>query len=466
MGIILSIRETGSTISGMRFSTMRAIIAAIAGAVFLAAGCAHFPVNAPLLQVDPQAGYRFGNFPPTDKNTDDVFVVLALSAGGMRSIAYSYGLLEALQKATVQFAGPPRSLLDEVDVITSVSSSSILAAYYAAHHEQTFDTFPARGLYTDLHAKAWAGAMNPVTWPRVASAAFSYTDLFAELFDDEVYDHLTYADLIREHRRPYVLLNAADFSLGARFEFSQEQFDCLNSDLASVSLGRAVAASMATPVLVPPMIFVNHPRESNCGEPAWRPATESGPAASPRVQRRVEFLRSYKDAANRPYIRLVDGGYGGYLGLEGVAVAFLSPDMDFSIRRLINERKIKKLVIISANAIRTPDMQWDKTLRSPGWFDLLYFGLTMPIRNNSVEMVTALRDLLNADHADKDRPLYETYFITVDFTGVQDPALRQRLEQMPTSLTLQREQIDDLRRAATETLHNSKEYQRLLKDLK
>jgi NTE family protein len=217
---------------------------------------------------------------------------------------------------------------------------------------------------------------------------------------------------------------------------------------------------------MPPVVFENHPRGVDFAEPAWLNTTLADPAAAPRVQRRAQMLRSYEDAAQRPYIHLVDGGYGDYLGLQGPLVSFLSPDGDFSIRRLINEHKIRKLVIISANAIRTPDLAWDRTRGAPSWLDMLYFGLSTPIRNSSIEMVTVLRDLLKADHANKDTPAYESYFITVDFSGVNDPVLRQRLENLPTSLALTREQVDDLRRAAAETLRNSPEFQRLLQDLK
>jgi hypothetical protein len=71
--------------------------------------------------------------------------------------------------------------------------------------------------------------------PDRAGPTFGSTDLLAELFDNELYDHVTFADLIGAHRRPYVLLNAADISLGTRFEFTQEQFDFLYSDLGKRS---------------------------------------------------------------------------------------------------------------------------------------------------------------------------------------------------------------------------------------
>ncbi len=455
----------GITIARVCFWKMIVVVVGLVGAALSAPGCAHFPVNAPLARFDPHAGYRFENLPPTEKNTDAVFVVLAFSGGGMRSAAYSFGLLEELRNTPIRFAGPPRSLLDEVDVVSSVSASSITAAYYAAQQEQMFQTFLPRVLYRDLEALVAAYALNPVNWARLASPTFSRTDLFAELLDNEIYDHLTFADLIRARRRPYVLLNAADFSLGTHFEFTQEQFDFLYSDLASVPLARAVVASMTVPVVLAPVNIENYPHGPDFREPAWLAATLADKNASRRVQQRAQNLRSYEDAANRPHIRVLDGAYGDYRGLQGPMIAFISPDGDFSIRRLINEHKIKKLVIISANVARTPDLHFDRTLRSPSWYDTLYFGLTAPIRNNAAEIVTVFEELLQADHAHKDTPPYESYFITLDFSDVQEPALRQRLEKSPTALSLTRDQVDDLRRAAAEALRNSAEFQRLLKDL-
>jgi hypothetical protein len=43
--------------------------------------------------------------------------------------------------------------------------------------------------------------------------------------------------------RPFVVINAAVLSTGARFPFTQGQFDLLCSDLGSVPIARAVAAS-------------------------------------------------------------------------------------------------------------------------------------------------------------------------------------------------------------------------------
>ncbi len=57
---------------------------------------------------------------------------LALSGGGYRGAAYHLGVLRTLNRLGV---------LDKVDVISSVSGGSIVAAYYALHKGDGYDTF-------------------------------------------------------------------------------------------------------------------------------------------------------------------------------------------------------------------------------------------------------------------------------------------------------------------------------------
>ena len=52
---------------------------------------------------------------------------LALSGGGYRAAAYHIGTLRALRKL---------GILDNVDVISSISGGSIIAAYYALHKDE------------------------------------------------------------------------------------------------------------------------------------------------------------------------------------------------------------------------------------------------------------------------------------------------------------------------------------------
>jgi len=461
--------------------------------ILVGGGCAHYPVNARLGRLDGRAGYRFENLPADGgggKNTDEVFVVLAFSGGGSRAAAFSYGVLEELAKVRIGHAGVgagERSLLDEVDVITSVSGSSFAAAYYALRHEKTFEEFPQKYLYRDMGGRLWAAAANPVNWARLASPTFDRVDLAAEDYDREVFAGATYADLIREKRRPYLLLTASDISLGRRFEFTQEQFDFLYSDLASVPLGRAVAASAAFPVFLSPVAFENYPHGADFAEPAWVREALGGKEALPRLVRRAGDLRSYEDVAKRTHVRLLDGAMADYMGLRAPMEAMETTEGDFSIRRMIEQGRIKKLVVISVNSVRTPPIVWDSQIGAPNWYDVLWFTAETPIRNNSFDAVTEFKEMLAADQAAsaeqrryvealrrtdpaaaaqvKMRPEYQSYFVTVDFAGVKDGALRQRLEDVKTGLSLKAGEVDDLRHGAAEALRESEELRRVVREV-
>ena len=63
-------------------------------------------------------------------NKDKKRIGLALSGGGDRAAAYHLGTLRALHKM---------NLLDKVDVISSVSGGSIIAAYYLLHKNESLE---------------------------------------------------------------------------------------------------------------------------------------------------------------------------------------------------------------------------------------------------------------------------------------------------------------------------------------
>ncbi|HVT81837.1 MAG TPA: hypothetical protein VHM90_14420, partial [Phycisphaerae bacterium] len=119
--------------------------------------------------------------------------------------------------------------------------------------------------------------------------------------------------------------------------------------------------------------------------------------------------------------------------------------------------------------VLTPAPDWDRKPSAPGWYDMLYYTASTPIRNNSLDTVTVFKDLLAADAkaaAETGRPPYESYFISVDFNSVPDDALRRRLEAIETSLAIKPAQADDLRRGAALSLEASPDFANLLRTLR
>jgi NTE family protein len=118
--------------------------------VLALSACAHYPRNAPLSSFDGSAGYRFSNLAPLPDNSDDLFVILTFSGGGTRAMAMSYGVMEKLKETRISWHGSERSLLDEVDIITSVSGGSVTATYYGLYGDRLFQDFPERILYRNI----------------------------------------------------------------------------------------------------------------------------------------------------------------------------------------------------------------------------------------------------------------------------------------------------------------------------
>lgn len=187
-----------------RARTAAAAVLVLIGAL---AGCAT-PLNPPLNTFDVRTGYRYGNVRP-DPGEESLFVILAFSGGGTRAAAFSFGVLEGLR--SVEYhpeAGGTRTLLEDVDVISSVSGGSFTAAHYALFGVEGFKRFQDDFLYRDIQGELVARALAPWNWFRLARAGFSRIDLAAELYDEVVFGGATFATLLEQSRRPYVLLNA------------------------------------------------------------------------------------------------------------------------------------------------------------------------------------------------------------------------------------------------------------------
>ena len=77
---------------------------------------------------------------------------LALSGGGYRAAAYHLGTLRALHKM---------GLLEKVDVISSVSGGSIIAAFYLLHKDEPFEQIEQSFRKCLAHSSLWGGYIKP-----------------------------------------------------------------------------------------------------------------------------------------------------------------------------------------------------------------------------------------------------------------------------------------------------------------
>src|SRR5437867_712827 len=120
-----------------------------------------------------------------------------------------------------------------------------------------------------------AAFLNPRNWIRLLSPNFHRIDLAAEVYDTVLFDNRTFGDLLKvqqQQSRPLIIANSTELELGARFEWTQDQFDPICSDLTPTHVSRAVAASSAFPVLLSPMVLNKYDAKT-CGYmiPTWLP---------------------------------------------------------------------------------------------------------------------------------------------------------------------------------------------------
>ena len=165
---------------------LRTCLAVLAAALLLV-GCGSFQVNPPLARYDPSSGYRFEKL-EQGSNSDKLFVILVFSGGGTRAAALSYGVLEALRNTRIQWENQQMSLLDEVDVISSISGGSFPAAYYALYGLRIFDEFPNRFLYRPIQSELIDAALTPAGLLKLGGGSFGRSDLAAEFYDREVFE--------------------------------------------------------------------------------------------------------------------------------------------------------------------------------------------------------------------------------------------------------------------------------------
>jgi NTE family protein len=428
----------------------------------LLGGCAHWPAT-PRLEQAGAPGYRIGEAIRAGQS-DDLLVVLAISGGGTRAAALGYGVLEELRRTEVTVNGARRRLLDEVDVISAVSGGTFPAAYYALRGEKTFDEFEAKVLSRNFETELVWRIATPTNWFRLPSGTFGKSDLFAELYDETVFDHATFADL-KKANGPFVIINGTDVTSGARFSFTQDQFDAICADLMQVSLGRAVATSTALPPLLTPISFEN--RGGTCGRkaPAWQAAAEAAAAGSEtpgRALLRARALQSYTDPA-RPYVHVFDGGLSENLGLAEVIRAFeiLRVDPDETVLPAL--RRARKVVVIAVNALRFPEVDWGRSDAPPGTGILTDQMWSIPVDRITLDGVEQVRDKLAAWQAGS--PDRRAYLAQVTFENLKDPAERFYFKHVETRLQLPKEQVDKLREVAGRLLREAPAYQRLLSDL-
>ena len=195
-----------------------------------------------------------------------------------------------------------------------------------------------------------------------------------------------------------MVLNAADMVEGVPFSFTQRKFDLLCSDLASVTLATAVAASAAFPVALSPVTLANYQRcpaiEGKLWPPHWVRASlddQDDPFAEPSIwydnplranlarTENAYALGSAAKGVQKRYIHLLDGGIADNLGIFEPHRMLTTRDTQPSFLGHIDSGRVTKLIFVVVNARSFAPSRLDQSAATPGMLSMLLASISAPI---------------------------------------------------------------------------------------
>jgi NTE family protein len=447
--------------------------------VLLVSSCAHYPVNEPLKEYNPAAGYRAKNMRVSERS-DDILFFVTFSGGGTRAAAFSYGVLEELSKREVTIQGRTRKLLDEVDTISSVSGGSFTSGYYGLFGERIFQDFEPKFLKKNIQGELVSRTFfNPLNWVRLFSPSFDRSDLAAEYYDKYIFEGGTFGD-VAARKGPMIIINATDMTYGIRVGFTQDMFDAICSDVARFPVARAVAASSAVPIVFTPITVRNYAGSCNYSMPGPIERVFNEGQVSERQFYLANNIAPYLDSKKKPFLHLLDGGVADNLGLRAILDRIIFRGDFWQTIKGTHHENLHKVIFIVVNAETQPDPFWDEVGSPPAFAAMLESYSSIAIERYNVETLALLKESVKgwAEQVRTGRcPKgkvstrpgscgdIQFYVIEVKFDALKNEEERVYFMRLPTSFKLSPEEVDKLRDAAHRILAESHEFQRLLKDL-
>ncbi len=440
----------------MVINGIRNIVLIFIGALFFSACASKAPIYNVPIQSDKVEEVKVKN---SFKNNDELSLILTFSGGGTRAAAFSYGVLKELRH---------QKLLNEIDVISSVSGGSFTSAYYGLYGEKIFDDFEEKFLKKPIQSRLVDTFLNPFNWFNLSFS--NRSDYVANYYEKEIFGKKTFADLRVD--APKIIINATDISTGNSFSFTPENFRKICSDLDSFPIGRAVTASSAIPVVFSPLTLKNY---DNCK--AFISNQNSKPK-SLLTQNELQNLeiKKYQDKKQYPYIHLVDGGISDNLGVRSLLHIVTEYDNDFlEVMKVLGIQNSKKVAIIIVNAADALSPKIAQQNTPPDIETTVGAVSTIQLKRYNSDTLDFMghefniwqKQVQNARCKKKERNCkgIEFYVIELNFNKLPEKRAK-KFTLTETSLELPAKKVDELIEAGQVLLRNSKEFNRFLNDIK
>jgi NTE family protein len=374
-------------------------------------------------------------------------------------------------------------MLEEVDVISSVSGGSFTALAYGLWGEDVFDGhFEQRFLRHNIQRDLVLMGVNPLNLITGANKS----ELAARYYDKHIFKHATYGDMLARGLRPVINVNAADMARQEQFQFVQYDFDLMGSDLSKLPVAWAAASSSAVPILLDPLRFKYHHGEAMDAAVRAQMSTETT-RIRPSYQLwcldlidRAAYERSGTievDEREHKYMYLLDGGIVDNLGIT----PFFAAVRDGPARRLLDAGEIDHLVVIMVDAGTAPPNNIESSPATPGGLLSISKTATSGIHTNTWLLKTFVKHLFLEAYPttrrayelcapgqvrDIDREfVIDLYAADIHFASLQDYDERQRFLTLPTSFALDDEDVDALIAVGQKLVKDNPEIRRLLRNL-
>jgi NTE family protein len=446
----------------------------------LTACTAHYTVNSKIETVKSVERYSLRNTAGSEKS-DELLLILTFSGGGTRAAALSYGILQALADTQIAVGGKQRRLLDEVDMISSVSGGSLTSAYYGLFGDRIFEDFETKFLLRNVERELALRIISLSSWSKLASSYYARSDLAAEYFDEILFEGKTFSDF-QIPWLPLIAINATDIALGTQFTFLGNQFAPICADLSTYPVSRAVTASAAVPGLFSSIVIKNYAGNCDYQLPEWADAAIRERLEYTRRYQNAKNLNSYMDAEKFAYIHLADGGLSDNLGVRFILNYTAQTENIWQKMQALNLQNTNKLAIIVINARNRMKTDFAKERQSAPIIDTIGLISSIPLDRYSFDTLDLLRrdikgwekaitaERCNTPKTGSNSPdrscTARTYLIEVNLDQIADESERRHLLSLQTSFSLKPKDVDRLKAAARELLSNSAEFQRLVSDLR
>jgi NTE family protein len=414
-----------------------------------------------------------GMWPSQGDQDDTTLMMVAFSGGGSRAAAVGWKTLETLKSIAYPFTAGGRqvesNLAHEIDMVAGISGGSFAAAAWCLSGGD-LAPFQKRFVERDIQG---ALAKNLFSWKGVVAAfsrRYARINFAAELYDEEVYDRKTFADL---PARPILRIHSTDLALGRRFTFTPDTFARLGSNLSSYPIGYACAASSAFPILLTPLTLRNYGPPLDLSQDVEYFMGKQNARADLNADLRTKAWEYYNDKTNE-YVHLADGGLVDNQGLQSILDEF---DTNGIINRRINYSTVplKRLIIVNVNAGVAGENKSGRVPSPPSVasvvessmissMDVLSARRWMDIRDKCIELFKAAID--RGANTPSLSQLEEPYRIEVSFRNIRDPELRRQAMALPTSFKLSPEQLALIDKVVPELVKEDPEFQRLQASLK